>query len=142
MRDAWFNGMFTSYFARIRLGIAYPVSICRWPPRWYTGPRYPKLAPPEDILLRAKRNAEELKRDTLKFQEEYRREVLNKLDFNTVVADLSAIYHDVDLSELTLLCYEQLNKHCHSHWVAEWFNEQGVICREWTPTSSEPCLPF
>jgi hypothetical protein len=123
--------MFTSYFARLRLGIEYPVSICRWPPKWYTGPRYFKLAPPKDILLNAKQNTEELERDTEKFKDEYQRTVLDKLSFDEVLSDLQKIYPNIDdFNKLTLLCFEALNKPCHRHWVAEWFNAHGVECEE------------
>jgi hypothetical protein len=123
--------MFTSYFARLRLGIEYPVSICRWPPKWYTGKRYFKLAPPKDILLNAKQNQEELEKDTEKFKEEYRREVLSRLDFDEVMADLRNMYPDIDdFNKLTLLCFEALDKPCHRHWAAEWFREHRVECGE------------
>ena len=108
----------TSYFAR---GTREPgaVSIARFPPAWFTGTRYLKLAPKPEMLKIG--NWEEYRR-------RYREEVLAGLDPDEVLRDLNieGAGHDI-----ILLCFEKERAHCHRGLVAEWFHEtKGIIVPE------------
>ena len=120
--------MKTSYFARLRTGqIAYPVSISRFPPRWYKGPKYLKLAPTADMLARAKAAVDS---NSEGISNEYQEAILAKLSADEVVGDLQAIWPEVDTSDITLLCFEALNKPCHRHLAAQWLTQHGYPTEE------------
>ena len=121
--------MQTSNFAQLRSGkIQYPVSICRFPPRWYKGPRYYKLAPTAEMLARAKRAApgsDEEARYFIEFEDQ-----LRMFAPAMVVQELQAFYPGVNPEEITLLCFEVVGKPCHRHLVAEWLTEAGFPTQE------------
>jgi hypothetical protein len=100
----------TSYFARSAQEPG-AVSIARFPPRWYTGRRYFRLAPKPDMLKIG---------DWDEYKRRYREEILSGLDPNEILRDLDVAVagHDV-----ILLCFEKERTHCHRGLVAEWFAE-------------------
>lgn len=98
--------IFTSYFAR---SSRHPqaVSICRYPPRGWTGKRVISLAPSAGLLGAAKRGLAEAP-----FKERYLREV-SRLDPVQVAAQLG--------EGAVLLCFEKSSEsYCHRHYLAEW----------------------
>ena len=104
----------TSYFARsAREPGAF--SIARFPPKWFTGPRYLKLAPQPEMLKIG---------DWEEYRRRYRDEILSGLDPDEVLRDLNVeeAGHDV-----VLLCFEKDRTHCHRGLVAEWFSETKGI---------------
>lgn len=105
------NHMKTSYFAN-KAAAADPqaVSIARWPPRWWgSRKRYAALAPPADLIKRAKAGL-----PWTDFISEYRETVLDKLDPAKVYADLS---------ESIILCWEKAGENCHRRLIAEWLEK-------------------
>ena len=100
----------TSYFARSAREPG-AVSIARFPPRWYTGTRYFRLAPKPDMLKLD---------DWEEYQKRYRDEILSGLDPDEILRDLdvAGAGHDI-----ILLCFEKERTHCHRGLVAEWFHE-------------------
>ncbi|MGD0079812.1 MAG: DUF488 domain-containing protein [Methanoregula sp.] len=100
----------TSYFARSAREPG-AVSIARFPPRWYTGRRYFRLAPKPEMLKLG---------DWEEYQRRYREEILSGLDPEEILRDLdiAGAGHDV-----ILLCFEKERMHCHRGLVAEWFSE-------------------
>lgn len=103
--------MMTSYFAN-KAAAADPnaVSISRWPPRWWDGRRrYVALAPPGDLVKRAKAGL-----PWTEFSREYRRDVLAKLDPAKVFEELS---------EAVLCCWERPGENCHRRLVAQWIEK-------------------
>lgn len=86
------------------------MSIARWPPRWWgAGKRYAPLAPPADLLRRAKAGL-----PWPEYVLEYRETVLDRLDPAKVYADLS---------EAIILCWEKPGDNCHRRLVAEWLEK-------------------
>ncbi|HEC91770.1 MAG TPA: hypothetical protein ENI51_02060 [Candidatus Atribacteria bacterium] len=83
------------------------VAISRTVPKWYKGRRYLKLAPPW-WLIKIK--------NPQKFIEFYYRYVLNRLDPNTVYAELG--------QDAILLCWEEPGEFCHRRIVAQWLEEK------------------
>lgn len=132
--------IFTSYFAKIKKfpKNVIPIAICAKVPEWYTGLRYPKLAPKYDALMKYKDDHNEAD-----YIECFNNTTLDELDIVTVLAELQirldifygikldgAIFDDPDW-HIALVCYEKPSDFCHRHLVAEWFRKYGIDCREW-----------
>ena len=117
--------IFTSYF-----GIAnkFPtnftlVSIALKTPPWFKGKVYQHLAPSNSILFQWKQT-----QNQVVYTERYTNEILNNLDFNKVLQDLSQLSSGND--NVVLLCYEKSHHPCHRHIVAKWMRDHGVNCTE------------
>lgn len=101
----------TSYFAQLKKLKGYtPVAICQYPPKWYDGAVYKKVAPTYEMIQGMK---DPLLRDF--FIEKYRIEILNQLSTDEVKRDL-AQYGD----KVVLLCFEKPSDFCHRHVLAAW----------------------
>ena len=108
--------MDTSYFARYKGSTG--VSISAKSPVGWKGKEYKKLAPKYWFLMQYKED-----RDKEHYIHHYKKEVLDKLDPQTVYDELG---HDA-----VLLCYEKPSDFCHRHIVAEWLNESlGLFITE------------
>jgi len=107
--------MNTSYFARVK-HIKNPLSISRFPPRWYNGPTFASLAPPVD-LLNAYKAGEASQIDYVKV---FVSRVLGPLNARECY-DYLVENHGEDV---TLLCYEKPLDFCHRRIVAAWFKDQ------------------
>lgn len=104
--------MYTSYFGQIKK-ISNPVSISRFPPFWYKGPRYSLLAPSEQLLNLYKLGKISNPEYTIRFND-----YLKTLDAAKVYETLTQSYGDC-----VLLCYEKSNEFCHRHLVSKWLEE-------------------
>lgn len=94
------------------------VSIAGRPPDWYTGRQYKKLAPKVWFFKKYKEDGDESY-----YIEQYRKEVLDKLDPQEVYNELG--------EDAILLCWEKGNEFCHRHLVADWLEEKlGIIIFE------------
>ena len=116
---------YTSYFGNLRHlpTDVIPISIALKTPAWFTGHRYPKLAPTPDILVEYQANGEEHL-----YMRRYLDEILGKLDQNAVYSELCAL---AGTKSFALICYERPEKFCHRHIVAEWFRKAGYSVQEW-----------
>lgn len=104
-----------------------PVLIVYSPPIWYSvedKKKYMKLAPPLDILKKYWRDNNEAD-----YIQAYHERVLSRLDPDEVVRELHRM---TDHTDIVLLCYEKPGDFCHRHLVADWLNEHGIECLEWT----------
>ena len=119
------SNMFTGYFAKLKeykkAGLI-PVSIALKSPDWYYGLEYKKLAPTWDILNSWKNGV--YKNDINHYTQEFKKQILDKLDINTVLHDLLNISEN-KLHNVILLCYEKPGDFCHRHLVADWITEIG-----------------
>lgn len=122
--------IYTSYFAKLRSLPDYivPVSICGKAPEWYQGLQYKKLAPKYDFFMEWKRN-----KDNDFYIKCFQEQVLDKLNPTDVILDLSKMVYGYNVGEndIALICYEKPSDFCHRHLVADWFNKNGVYCKEW-----------
>lgn len=111
--------IYTSYFGNISR-VKNTVAICAKSPDWYAGKEYKILAPKYSFFSDYKKG--------LITSEDYTRlyneQILNKLNFERVYAELTNLHKSVD--EITLLCYEKPNDFCHRHLVACWFKQNGI----------------
>jgi len=107
--------MKTSYFAKYKEEDG--VSIAGKSPEWFTGKSYPALFPKWSFYSKYKIDGDEKA-----YEEEYRRQVLDKL--NPV-----KVYED--LEHAVILCWEGSGKFCHRRLVAQWLYEKlGVTVDE------------
>ena len=122
--------MNTSYFAKLK-NIENPVSIAGWPPAFYNGPKYLKLAPKKDWFFKwkeARKSGQYTEEEAIAiYKELYKRTVLDLLDPHQVYQELCNIYNT---DNVTLLCYEKPGDFCHRHLVAEWLNNAGYNVTE------------
>lgn len=123
--------IYTTYFGNLKKlpKNIIPISICGKAPNWWTGLQYKKLAPKYQFFMEWKKN-----KDNSYYIEHYNEEVLNGLQASEVVADLKhlcdkSMYSDCDIA---LVCYEKPEDFCHRHLVANWLEENGYECKEWT----------
>ena len=114
--------MMTSNFARHNIEkFRNAVSIAR-STRWFTGRRYPKLAPSRDLFTKYLAGIV----DETEYATEYRQDVLGKLDPVKAAAELG--------SDAVLLCWEAPGKFCHRRLVAAWLEEAlGIEVPEYVP---------
>lgn len=114
--------IYTSYFANIRNlqkeGIV-AISIARYSPKWYYGPRYTNVAPSGWMISGQCSHEEYLKKYD---------EILSCLDANEVVNTIKGISQGKDVA---LCCYEKPGDFCHRHLLADWLNRNGFEVKEW-----------
>lgn len=117
--------MFTSNFARLKSfpENLVPISIARFPPRWYgSRRRYIALAPKKEML----------KMPQAEYDQRFA-DILAKLDPRHVFDDLG--------DSAVLLCWEAPGDVCHRRWVAEWLEQAlGIEIPEYgIPRDQTPC---
>lgn len=111
---------YTSYFAKAG-NHPQAVSIARFSPKWFRGPRLIILAPKSTWL--------KLSEPTYR---RYYSELLESLNVTRIAAEVKG---------KILCCYETPDKFCHRQMVAEWLTEKlGVLVVEWTEPNETPAL--
>lgn len=104
----------TSYFARTRMISPEFVqcSIALYPPRWFKGHQYTKLAPSISLLedYRYHGLSKELYTDRYMTQ-------LNELDPQRVYQEMLELAQG---NPLLWFCWERSNEFCHRHLAATW----------------------
>lgn len=129
--------IYTTYFAQLRNLPSHiiPISICGKAPIWYTGLQYKKLAPKYDFFMEWKEN-----HDNDYYIKCFNEQVLSPLNADEVVKELKKMLSDVitstnytlcQMPHIALVCYEKPTDFCHRHLVAQWFNDNGIECKEW-----------
>lgn len=122
--------IYTSYFANVKnlpSGII-PIAICGGVPGWWCGLQYKKLAPKQEFFNEWKNSG-----DNGYYIKCYYEQVLSHLDPAQVYRELNKFveYTGSCADNIALLCYEKPEDFCHRHLVAEWFNKNGIVCKEW-----------
>jgi len=111
--------LYTSNYAR-QANNPKSVAISAFPPKWYTGRRYPLLAPTWELVEKFKYNN--------MTEQEYTEQYLQLLTQRKV--DPYSIIEKFG-DETILLCYESPNLFCHRHLAAGWIMKHtGIIVRE------------
>lgn len=110
--------IYTSYFAGLKNLPAdiVPIGISRYPPKWYNGISYKKLAPTGDMLR-------------LSIPEYHPRfeAILRALDPKQVAKEIEQLSKGKDCA---LICFERPGDFCHRHMVGNWLNFNGVFVQE------------
>lgn len=123
--------IYTSYFGKLKQlpEDVIPISICGKAPDWYKGLQYKKLAPKYDFFMKWKEN-----HDNEYYIKCFKEQVLDKLNAVDVILDFSKMVYSFNVGEcaIALICYEKPEDFCHRHLVADWLNENGYRCEEWT----------
>ena len=122
--------IYTSYFANVKnlpSGII-PIAICGGVPEWWCELQYKKLAPKQEFFNEWKNSG-----DNDYYIKCYYEQVLSHLDPAQVYRELNKLveYTGSCADNIALLCYEKPKDFCHRHLVAEWFNKNGIVCKEW-----------
>lgn len=112
--------IYTSYFAMANKlpKDLVQVSISLFPPKFFAGKEYKRIAPTQKILFDWKRLA-----DKERYIKEYQKDVLSKLDKVKVYKELEELGQGKDV---VLLCYEKSEDFCHRHLFAEWMSDYNV----------------
>lgn len=87
-----------------------PIAICQYPPSWYDGLVYKKVAPTYPMIQGMK---EEATRD--RYLAMYIEEKLGPLNSDNVMKDLEKMSNGKDV---VLLCFEKPDEFCHRKIVA------------------------
>ena len=116
--------IYTSYFGNSRAlakdGIM-EISIARYSPKWFNGPRYTTVAPTGYMLSGACSHDEYLRRYD---------DILRHLNPQEVISSIEAIARGRDVA---LCCYEKPGDFCHRHLLSEWLRKNGYDVKEWEP---------
>lgn len=117
--------IYTSYFGRLTMldnRRIWPISIARWPPKWYDRAEMKTVAP----------TAYMVKGDITREQYvKMYKDILSRLRVEDVIADINRLSFGHDVA---LLCWEKPEDFCHRHLLADWIlNESGVLVEEFEP---------
>ena len=126
--------LFTSYFGRHRTpdkNTLY-LAITAYPPKWWSGDVYSKVAPPKELVLyyknsKARLDQEELRKEYILY---YKQAVLDKLSPADVYSELESMMMRRNKENVVLLCFETSNSFCHRHILSTWFRLNGLHCEE------------
>lgn len=125
--------IYTSYFGKLSCKSLpdniIPISICAKVPGWYHGFQYKKLAPKYDFFMKWKKD-----HDNEHYIKCFNEQVLDKLNASQVIMELKNLVGENlwNNHDICLICYEKPKDFCHRHLVAEWLNNNGYKCKEWS----------
>ncbi len=114
--------IYTSYFAALKSipEAIVRIGISRFPPKWYSGISYKKLAPTPEMLGMS------IAEYNPRFEA-----ILAALNPKQVAAEIETLARGQDA---VLLCYEKPDEYCHRHLVRNWLNANGVFVEEYSAT--------
>lgn len=120
--------IYTSYFAKLNKlpNDIIPISICAKAPDWYNGLEYKSFAPKYDFFIEWKKN-----HDNDYYIEHFQTDVLDELNIDKVIDELGYLTSYDQSKDVCLICYEKPSDFCHRHLVADWLNENGIMCKEY-----------
>ena len=124
--------MYTGYFAKLKYYEEQdltPTAICGGIPDWYKGLWYKKLAPKWSFFNEWK-NGTEHKGDNEYYIQHFNEEVLKNINPLEIEKELKTLAKRRTSDKIILLCYEKPGDFCHRHLVSDWFNQNGIFCRE------------
>ncbi len=129
--------LYTSYFSNpIKLpeNNTLCLAITAYPPTWWNGLVYDKVAPPKELLLyyknakyRGEETREELEGNYIDF---YTKKVLLSNKASDIYNELFEIAARCNKDNVVLLCFEKSSDFCHRHILRAWFNYYGIECNE------------
>lgn len=123
--------IYTSYFGNLRKLTQeriVPVSIARYPPKWYGGHSYTALAPTAYMLSGSCSHEEYLSRYA---------ELTWRMNAADVVKDLEQMSQGRDVA---LLCFEKPGQFCHRRLAADWLHKELGIDVEEFGVSKNPVM--
>lgn len=129
--------LFTSYFANpIKLPetTTLYLAITAYPPEWWDGQVYSKVAPPKELVLYYKnakrRHSESDEGIEMNYINYYNNNVLRDLIPVNVYTELTEMATKYNKSNIVLLCFEKSSDFCHRHILRSWFQQFGIPCEE------------
>ena len=115
--------IYTSYFANLRNidSSIVPIAICQYPPQYWKGLVYKRVAPTYEIMSLAKSGKVKM------FKDEYEEFILT-MDIDYIVEEL---YDMADSDDIVLVCFEKTGDVCHRHVLADILRMNGYPVKEW-----------
>ncbi len=112
--------IYTSYFGNLKKIPEHilPVSIARFPPKWFFGESMQLLAPPKKLLWMAKQG--KISED--EYTIEYMKAIELQFNPQTLFDKLKNMFDD---SDIAILCFEKKGEFCHRRLLAAWL-KQGL----------------
>jgi uncharacterized protein YeaO (DUF488 family) len=107
--------IYTSYFALLRKidPQLSPVSIARFPPKWFDGYEMKELAPDQKLLWKAKQG----KINKEEYAKKYMAQIQKRFEPHVLYEELEEEFNGKDI---VLLCFEKKGEFCHRRLLAEW----------------------
>ncbi len=107
--------IYTSYFANVKNVPEHisPVSIARFPPRWFKGLCFMDIAPPKELLWKSKQG--KITED--EYTAQYISCLERKFTPESLIRKLKTLFGGKDI---ILLCFERRGEFCHRRLLAEW----------------------
>ena len=132
--------IYTSYFSQIRNfpENVYPLSISRFPPKWYTGPGVKNLAPSTNLLTSYISGKVTKEGYITRYTDEVlQHHVTAKWFENGIIGlfpntDDNLPIWESKTNHIVLLCFEKPDEFCHRHLLAVHLENLGIPCREIT----------
>lgn len=128
----------TSYFAK-RKSLSDKdtlyIAITAFPPKWWNGPVYKKVAPPEELVSyykNEKRRSGCTDSCMQTYIQYYKQKVLDSLVPENVYSELEEMALQRNKENVVLLCFEKTEDFCHRHILSAWLRLNGLQCEELT----------
>jgi len=118
--------IYTSYFGFLKNipGEIIPVSIARFPPKWFDGYEMKVLAPERKLLWQAKQG----KINEEEYTRQYIAQIEETLDPQTLYENLQKKF---DGKDIVLLCFEKKGEFCHRILLAKWIEAKlNIVVKE------------
>jgi len=110
--------IYTSYFGLLRKidPEISPVSIARFPPKWFDGYEMKELSPDEKLLWKTKQG----KIIEEEYTKKYMAQIQERFDPQSLYENLKEKFNGKDI---VLLCFEKKGEFCHRRLLAEWLED-------------------
>ena len=121
--------IYTSYFANMKKldKEKYTfISISLYPPKWYEGKVYKKVAPSNEILMDWK-NGKKDEEARSHYERMYSFKILRKLNAKDILKDLEELSEGKDI---VLLCFEKSGDFCHRYLLSKFLEKELSILIE------------
>lgn len=129
--------IYTSYFAKLRklnMPNALFLGITAYPPEWWHGENFSKLAPPSELLLfykgQLRNNDVDINELRRKYVQYFTNKVLRITTPHDIYSELEQKAKQAGKDSVVLLCFEKSEDFCHRHLVSYWLTEAGYLCEE------------
>ena len=134
--------IYTSYFAMIRNfpDNVCPVSISRFPPKWYHGKAL-RVAPSAELLNDIKHGNGSLEERIERYTKEYNKFLEENVTVDRIKAGMMKWFPETsdglpvwesETDHAALCCFEKPDDFCHRHLLADFLTERGLPIREIT----------
>lgn len=124
--------LYTSYFARVKQGKGFKISVARFNPKWLNqgdiNEWFRDLAPSVELLNDYKNN----KIDWEQYTERYNKSLIEGYFTNPRINKTICTIEDLlnNSKDVTIYCYEKPSDNCHRHLIGQYFRKMGFEVKE------------